>query len=625
MHGYAGKLLRVNLSAGKAETQALDRRDMMDVAGGRGFGIRQLYDGVNPHIDPLGEENKLLFLTGILTGTAVVAGSRWLACALSPLTGIYGKSCAGGDFGAWLKFAGYDFVVVEGRADRPVYLHVTPEGCEIRDASALWGKKTGETQALLREYHGASTRAACIGPAGENLVRYAAIVTGTRTASRCGMGTVMGSKGLKAIAVSAKRSLNLHDPEGLRQLVKEQVALINANPVYLDHKKLGTTEGSMTRNALGIYPTKNFRYGQMAHHERLSHIEYGKLRTGEFGCYACSARCGKVHAVPQGRPYSGASSEGPEYESYWSFSGPMDSSSIEATIAADQLCDELGMDTISAGGSIGFAYELFEKGLLTTSDTDGLDLTYGNHGTMVALIEKIARREGLGDILAEGTVRAARLIGKGTEVFAMAVKGLELPGYEPRGVKATGFGYATSSIGGSHGNGSLAFQEWGMPVPRAVDRFTEEDKADIVIFNQNGSALGEVGIVCAFARSWGDWYRRLYPAMLKAATGIEEFGDMRYLGMVSERIVALERAFNVRQGVRRKQDTLPVRFLSEPLHTGTAPGEGQMVRGLEAFLDDYYRLRGWTSDGIPSPERLRQLGLEAAAQDMAAIIAKDAD
>jgi aldehyde:ferredoxin oxidoreductase len=616
MDGYAGKFLRVNLSSGSIETEPLPQKHVMAFLGGRGFGIRYLYDEVPAGADPLGEENKIVFQTGILTGTAVVAGSRWLASALSPLTGIYGKSCAGGDFGAWLKFAGYDFVIVEGKAEKPVYLHVTADGCEIRDASGLWGKNTGETQALLREYHGATTRAACIGPGGENLVRYAAIVTGTRTASRCGIGTVMGSKRLKAIAVSARRTVNIADPDALRGLIKDQVATINADATYQSHKKYGTTEGSMSRNALGIYPTKNFRYGRMEGHERLSQVEFGKLRTGEFGCYACSARCGKVHAIPAGRPYEGVVSEGPEYESYWSFSGPIGSTSIEATVAADQLCDELGIDTISAGGSIGFAYELYEKGIITKSDTDGLELVYGNHAAMVTLIEKICRREGFGNILAEGTVRAAQIIGNGAAAYAMQVKGLELPGYEPRGVKATGFGYATSSIGGTHGNGSLAFQEWGMPVPRAVDRFSEDGKADIVIFNQNGSALGEAGIICSFSRSWGDWYRRIYPAMLRAATGIEEFGDMRFLGATSERIVTLERAFNVRRGVRRKHDRLPDRFLTEPLHTGASPGEGQMVTNLEGFLDEYYRLRGWSEDGVPTREKLEGIGLQDVAKDI---------
>jgi aldehyde:ferredoxin oxidoreductase len=620
MYGYAGKYLRVNLSSGSVVDEPYDQREAADFIGGRGFGISHLYREVPPGIDPLGEQNKLIFMTGILTGTAVVASSRWLACALSPLTGIYAKSCAGGDFGAWLKFAGYDAVIVEGKSDKPVYLHISPEGVVIKDAAPLWGKKTGETQALLRQYHGDNTRVACIGPAGENLVKYAAIVTGTRTAARTGTGTVMGSKGLKAIAINATRTLSIHDPNALQQLVREQVAYLKTNPSFQQHKKFGTTEGSLSRNGLGVFPTKNFRWGQMANHEQISEGEYWKLRVGEAGCYACSARCGKIHKVPIGRPYAGAESEGPEYESYWSFSGPIDAANIEATIAADRLCDELGMDTISAGGTIGFAYELFEKGIITTSDTDDMDLSYGNYETMVTLIEKIAYREGFGSVLAEGSVGAAKIIGKDTGKFAMQCKGLELGGYEPRGLKATGYGYATSTIGGAHGNGSLAFQEWGMPFPRAVDRFADDGKADIVAFNQNGSALGEVGIICSFARGWGDWYRRLYPAMLKAATGREEHGDMRFLGMVSEKIVNLEKAFNVRQGVRRAQDRLPERFLAEPLHTGTAPGEGQMIRGMEEFLDEYYKLRGWTAQGIPSPEKLNQLGLADAAQDMAKLI-----
>jgi aldehyde:ferredoxin oxidoreductase len=620
MYGYAGKILRVNLSTGSVEDEALDEQEIRTFVGGRGLGISHLYDEVPSSTDPLGEGNKVIFLTGILTGTAVVAGSRWLACALSPLTGIYAKSSAGGDFGAWLKFSGYDVAIIEGKAEKPVYLHISPDGVKIRDASSLWGKKTGETQALLKEYHGNSTRIACIGPAGENLVKYAAVVTGTRTAARTGIGTVMGSKGLKAVAINATRRISIYDPSTLQQLVKEQVAYLQTNTSYLQHKKYGTTEGSLSRNGLGVFPTKNFRWGQMANHERISEGEYWKLRVGEAGCYACPARCGKIHKIPMGRPYAGASSEGPEYESYWSFSGPIDCANIEATVAADQLCDELGMDTISAGGTIGFAYELFEKGIINRSDTDGMDLSYGNYETMVALIEKIARREGFGSILAEGTVGAAKIIGKDTLKFAMQCKGLELGGYEPRGLKATGYGYATSTIGGAHGNGSLAFQEWGMPVPRAVDRFADDGKADIVIFNQNGSAMAEVGIICSFARGWGDWSRRLYPAMLRAATGIEEFGDMRFLGMASERIVNLEKAFNVRQGVRRAQDRLPDRFLTEPLHTGTAPGEGQMIRGFEQFLDEYYSLRGWTADGIPSPGKLNQLGLNEAAKEMQALI-----
>ena len=273
------------------------------------------------------------------------------------------------------------------------------------------------------------------------------------------------------------------------------------------------------------------------------------------------------------------------------------------------------MDTISTGNTIGFAYELYEKGIITKSDTDGLELTYGNHAAMVELVRKIGNREGFGDILAEGTVRAAQRIGKGAEAYAMQSKGLEFPAYEPRGLKATGFGYATSTIGGSHGNGSLAFQEWGTVGSGALDRFAEDGKVPVVIGNQNGAGL-EVGIVCAFMFGCGDWFPKLFGRMLTAVTGIEEFSDRAYLGRVGERVWNLDRAFNARDGFDRRHDTLPKRFQTEPLHVIDAEGEGSMIQDLNKFLDEYYRLRGWTENGIPSREKLEELGLGYAVKDM---------
>jgi aldehyde:ferredoxin oxidoreductase len=620
MKGYAGRFLRVNLSAATVVNEPLPPQVALDFIAGRGFGIKYLYDELAPNVDPLGEHNMLVLATGVLTGTQAQSVSRWVACTKSPLTGCIARSCCGGDFGAWMKFASYDFILIEGKAEKPVYLYVTMDGCRIEDARELWGKDTEQTQEWLKQRYGKATRTACIGPAAENLVKYAAIVTGRRTASRCGVGTVMGSKGLKAVAITAKRNLSLHDPEGFSKLAKEQITIMKGSNDYAYNREYGTTEGAITRNVLGVYPVRNFRYGQQIGYEQMSPEEYRKLRVGEFGCYNCSIRCGKIHLVTDG-PYAGAHSEGPEYESYWAFSGPIDSTNLEATIAADQLCDDLGLDTISTGNTIGFAYELYEKGIITKEDTDGLELTYGNHAAMISLIKKIGQREGFGELLADGTLRAAKRIGKGAEAYAMQVKGLELAGYEPRGLKATGFGYATSTIGGSHGNGSLAFQEWGMPVPRAVDRFTEEGKADIVIFNQNRAGL-EVGIVCAFAFSCGDWYPKLFGRMMTAVTGIEEFSHWDYLNKVGERVWNLDRAFNVRDGFDRRHDTLPQRVQTEPLHTRKADGEGQMVRALETFLDEYYRLRGWTEAGIPSREKLQELGLGYVVKDIEPFLKK---
>jgi aldehyde:ferredoxin oxidoreductase len=616
MKGLTGKLLRINLSTRNIVTEDISLQDIMTFIGGRGLAIKYLYNELAPGTDPLGEDNKLILCNGVLGGTTVQSASRWLSITKSPLTGCYARSSGGADFGAWLKFAGYDFVIIEGKSEKPVYVYVTSERISIEDAGEIWGLTSQKAQDWISTQHGKNTRTACVGPAAENLVRYAAIVSGRRTASRCGTGTVMASKNLKAIAINAPRNIDVYDPERMKALISRQIEILRSARGFEGFRQAGTTGGAISRNALGVYPTRNFRWGRMDGFEELTGDKFRAMKVGNSGCYSCGARCGQVHTVQDG-PYKGAHSEGPEYESVWAFTGTIDSNSKEAAIAADELCDELGMDTISTGSCIGFAFELYEKGILTQADTDGLELAYGNHAAMVSLIKKIAKREGFGDVLADGTVRAAQRIGKGAEYYTMQVKGLELPAYEPRGLKATGFGYATSSIGGSHGNGALAFQEMGVPVPRAVDRFSEVDKADIVIYNQHRAALRETGILCAFSENHGGWIQELFPEMLAAATGIAEFGNWDYVNTVGERVVNMDRAFNVREGFDRRHDTLPRRVQEESVtHTGTEEGDGQVVRELDKFLDEYYAMRGWSQNGIPTPEKLQELGLGNVAKDM---------
>jgi aldehyde:ferredoxin oxidoreductase len=537
-----------------------------------------------------------------------------MVCTKSPLTGIFARSVGGADFGAWLKFAGYDFIIVEGKADKPVYLYLTKESCVIKDAREIWGKDIDITQQWLTGQHGKNTRSACIGPAGEKLVRYAHIASSRRTAGRCGTGTVMGSKNLKAIAINAQRDIQLADAEAYKIAVNKQIEAYKTSRGFQHHKANGTMDMQDNTNRLGIFPVRNNRFGRMPEPEKISFPEYHKLRTGEFGCYSCTVRCGKISTVNSG-PYAGASSEGPEYESIWAFTGPVESHSIEASIAADQLCDLLGLDTISTGNTIGFAYELYEKGLLTKADTDGLELTYGNHQAMVELVKKIAAREGIGDLLAEGVMRVAAKIGKGAEDYAIHAKGLEYPAYEPRGAKAHGFSYITSNIGAAHNYGYAHQEVRGIPIPRALDRFTEEDKADIVIYNQNETAVAELGIACVFTMEWG-WFPETFGELLAAATGIKKCADMHYLRNIGDRIINLERAFNVREGFSRKQDTFPKRLLTEPLHTRGSPGEGETIHSLNKFLDQYYQLRGWTQDGIPTKSKLSEIGLSFIVKDM---------
>lgn len=610
------RVLRVNLGQRSFKTEDVSRYDTKNLIGGRGFAIKYLLQCCPKGADPLSSENPLIFATGVLAGTGALACSRWLVITKNALTGGYGRACAGGDFGAWMKFAGYDLIVIEGKADKPVYLHISPEECNIHSAEEMWGMLTHEVQEKLRKRHGEKTRVACIGPAGERLVRFAAIVSGRRTAARCGVGAVMGAKNLKAVAITAEpKGVPLHDPDDFGQLIRKQWEIMKTSRPFAKDKEYGTTDGVMWMNNLAAFPVRNHRYARLDEYEKLSPDEFRKIRIGEAGCYGCPARCGKIHRVPAG-PYAGAESEGPEYESAWAFTGPVDQNEIGALIAADSMCDQLGLDTISTGSTIGFAFELFERGLVTRDDADGLDLTYGNHHAMIKLIEKIAKREGIGDVLAEGTLRAARRLGRGAEYYAMHVKGLELSGYDPRGRKTTGFGYATNTIGGSHTNGALSMQEVGLAIPRAVDRFSEEGVADVVIYNQNMAALRETGIVCAFATAWGGWFRELYGQLLVRATGVEELAEWDYLTKVGERIWNLDKLFNLREGLAREDDRLPQRILIEPLRTKGGPGDGEMIKGFESFLDQYYRLRGWDSEGRPTLEKLDELGLRGLVHEI---------
>ena len=612
METNTGKILRINLSNGRVSTETIPEKIAADFIGGRGYGIRYLYNEIKPGTDPLGEQNKLLMIAGPLAGTGAVAVSRWMTCTRSPLTGAFARSVCGADFGAWIRFLGYEIFIIEGKADKPSYIHITPDGCKILDAREIWGKDTKETQAWLTNAHGKNTRAACIGQGGENLVKYAAVVSDRRTAGRGGTGAVMGSKNLKAVAITATRTLHLFDEAAYTALAKEQVNLIRNNPSFLNHKEWGTTSTQDTTNAIGIYPVRNFRYGQQLNYQEITGAEYRKLRVGDMGCYSCPARCGKVHTVPSGI-YKGAHSEGPEYESIWAFTGSIDSNSIEASIAADQLCDDYGLDTISTGNTIGFAYELYEKGLLKKSDTGGLELVYGKHEPMVALVKKIAMREGIGDLLAEGTAWVAAKIGHDSDVYAINVKGMELPAYEPRGAKSQGYNYATASIGASHCYGYAAQDIFGAPFPHPTDRF-DEGNADVVIYNQDSTAWHECGVACTFSGGWG--WMPLFGKMVAAARGIDVYKDDAYLDKVGRRMFNLERAFNLREGFGRKNDTLPKRILTEPLHTREAKGEGQIVRHQDEFLDKYYNLRGWTKEGIPTEKTLKDIGLDFAIQNI---------
>ncbi len=617
--GYAGRLLRVDLTTGSFREEPLKEELMRDYIGGNGFAARILYDELKPGIDPLGPENKLLILTGPLTGTAAPSSGRWAAYAKSPVTtAVWGEAHCGGTFGPELKYAGFDGIIFEGRAEKPVYLWIDSGKYELKDAAGVWGRDVFETERLLKEEVGDETvKIISIGPAGEKLVRIACITDSLyRVAGRCGLGAVMGSKNLKAVVARGELDIEVEDPDGFEEAcgaalskMKEAPVTGTALPMY------GTQVLTAIINEHGIYPTNNFRdSGALPGYEAITgETMRDTILIKNRGCRFCWIRCARYTAIRSG-PYAGCIGEGPEYETVWAFGGQCGITRLDAITYANWLCNKYGIDTISAGNLIGWAMELYEKGLITKEGTGGIDLRFGNWDAMVEMTEAIALRRGFGDVLAEGWLLAAKKIGKGSERFIMGVKGLGLPAYDPRGVFAHGLGYATSSRGGCHLRAYMIAPEI-LGIPEKLDPLTTEGKAKWTIAFQDGFAVVDSLIICKFV-TFGIWMEDIAP-ILSAATGFKYTADG--LMKIGERIWNLERAIMCREGIRRKDDTLPERCLKEPMPVGAAKGR---VVPLEPMLDEYYELRGWDKEaGIPTPEKLRELGLSKAAEDMERLLA----
>ncbi|MBW6486582.1 MAG: aldehyde ferredoxin oxidoreductase family protein [Syntrophobacterales bacterium] len=612
---YQNRFLKLDLSKREAVEAPLDPEVVRDFLGGRGFGIEYLYRHLSPHTDPLSPDNILLFLPGILGGTSAPGFSRWIAAARSPLTGAYIRSVCGGKFGAAIKTCGYEFIAIHGRADRPTYVHLSKEGAEFLDADGLWGLDTAATQERIWDKSGKSnTRIACIGPAGENLVKFAAIIHEKRAAARGGVGAVMGSKNLKAVAIntSGGAAPALQDRETFLKLVQEHNEILKTHDRRKKMTAYGTTFMTSKMHALGIFPVRNFQEGGLPGVEKIGAEAFQKLKTGDYGCYACTTRCGNIFKAAEG-PYKGAQSEGPEYETVFSFGGEIANTDPGAIIAADALCDRLGIDTISMGVVAGFVMELYEKGILSSEELDGLKPEWGDHRALFQLIEKVASREGIGNILAEGTRKAGQLIGKGAEYYAMTAKGLELPGYEPRAAKAHGLGYAVSNIGGSHMYGYARQEISGFMQPREIDRLADDGKGDIAGWNQIKKAVEETGILCNFADT--NVTQQLICDLYVSATGRSDLAEPKNMDKFGERIVCLERCFNVREGFSRKDDTLPDRMFKEPLKNA-GPSTGAVIRKMDNLLDEYYDFMGYDKNGIPTAEKLKELGLADLASEM---------
>ncbi|MEM2703520.1 MAG: aldehyde ferredoxin oxidoreductase family protein [Candidatus Bathyarchaeia archaeon] len=611
-----GKVLRIKLSEEKFIVEPLEDGVVKRFIGGRGLGAWILWNEFGGSLDPFGPENRLILSVGPLAGTKVLSAHRWMAQFKSPLTGSYFRSVGGGFFGAELKFAGYDALIVEGKAEKPAYVYINDGDVEFRGAEKVWGMTTDAAIEFLREETSRDAKMVVIGPAGENLVNMAAIVTDDmRTAARGGGGAVMGSKNLKAIVVKGSEKPEVYDDKVLEEALKEEVDAIKSSPVYSALHDLGTNSLVYFEYISGCFPTYNYRQEKLVGMESFKPENLAKYVVKHYGCYGCMIRCGKIFKLTKG-PFAGTVWDFPEYETHWSFGGNIGNVNIESITYANMLADKYGLDTISAGSAIGFFIELYQRGIIGKGETDGLELKWGDPEVIPELVKKTALKIGVGRILAEGVRKASEMIGRGAERYAMHVKGLELPAHDPRRAKASGLSMATSPIGASHTMSvGIAFEESGVPYKgKKVDPLMVEGKGEIAKYYQDMVAAYETGIWCIFAAFCGVTLD-LYAKLLNAITGIKEFANPKYLLHVGESIFNLERAINMREGIDGSYDKMPERIVKETVPREDSPTKGQVFEE-ETLIKDYYKARGWNEKGLPTKEKLKELSLEDIANKL---------
>jgi len=604
---FAGRWLRINLSKGTVEEETFTGEEVRRWLLGSGIAAHLFYEGLDPSLDPLDPASPLLIFNGLLTGTFAPAAARTSWCGRSPLTAIWNESNVGGHWGAQLRFAGFDGLVVTGRAAAPAYLWIEDGAVEIRDAAHLWGLGTFEAHDRLREETDREAQVACIGPAGENLVRLAGVMVGgrahNRAAGRGGMGAVMGSKNLKAIVVRGRGKPAYPAPDRLREVVRRANRLIRQRSEGMS--LTGTAGGIPGAERFGGMPLKNWQEGSWPEGARA--ISGQAIRetiwVRDTHCFACPVGCGKAVQVASG-PYAGEVLEGPEYETLCGFGGNLLIDDLETLATINGRCNDLGLDTISTSGAIAFAAEAVERGLISPEEAEGL--TWGDPRPVLALVEQIARREGLGALLADGVRAAADRLGPEAATFALHVKGLEPAYHDPRAFVDMGLNYATASRGACHLESGTYWRGYGIEWPGwqegPRDRFASDAATVrlVIAFQDLLAVYNPLGL-CKFMVKGGmdpAWTAEL----VSAATGWDWSADdvMR----TGERIFNLKRRINLRLGVTRADDTLPHRFLHEPRPSGTAAGT---LPDLEAMLPLYYQLRGWDAQGRPTEERLETL------------------
>jgi len=609
--GYTGGLLRIDLSTGNIERQRLDLSGYKKFIGGLGIAAKVMLEEVEPNIEPFDPDNRLILATGPLTGIAP-AGNKSVLVSRSPLTNIWGDALFSTGLGIELKRAGYDVLIVQGKADKPKYIWIYNDTIDIKDASDIWGMNTFDTRNAIRKdlKARASAKVVFIGPAGEKLVKLACVVSDEgRVAGRGGLGAVMGSKNLKAIAIKGTGKIEIARKNEFFHLFKKALNSIKKNPKTDSFRSYGTSGSVEPFEELGNLPIKNWTRGKFSGANKISGETMAEtILIKRKACYGCPIGCGRFVEIKEGH-YTPMRGYGPEYETIAAFGSMCLNENLESIAKANDICNRLGIDTISTGCAIAFAMECYENGIITEEDTGGIDLSWGNHKAVVKMTELIGRKIGFGAILGEGVKIAAERIGKGSQRFAMHVKGLEVPMHSPYRFKSMGLNYATSNRGACHNRGSPAYVSRGILSPEIglneqLDGFTIEGKGKLTKIHQDVCTMLDALGLCKFAVFFCGMSLSLVKDLYNAATGWNmTINDLMKAG---ERIWNLERAFNVRMGVTRKDDTLPERFLKEPIPDG--PAKGQVVE-LEPMLREYYKARGLDENGKPSMEKLKELDL----------------
>jgi aldehyde:ferredoxin oxidoreductase len=620
----------VDLSSGKSWVEPLDETRARRYLGGRGMAARILLDEVPPGCDPLGPDNRLVFAMGPLAGTFAPGSGRFVVVAKSPATGGFGEAYTGGFVAHELKYAGYDGIVVQGRAAEMVYLSIVNDRVEIRPAAHLAGRGTLETEAAIQgELGDRETRIISIGLAGEKQVRYACVMNDTdRAAGRTGLGAVMGAKNLKAIAIRGTGQVTLADPKRFRECALADLAKIRTHPWLGDSPSsagaLGTAGGVEDLSAAGILPTRNWETGTWEYADRISGTAMKHtILLGHRACAACPVGCTRVVQV-SGGPFGGVRPEygGPEYETVAAFGSLCENRNMEAIALLNQRCNVYGLDTISAGTAIAFAMECYEKGILSEREI-GFRLDWGEASAMVRLLDMIARREGIGDLLAEGTRRAAAQLGRGAPDLAVEVKGLEFGMHEARGKKGLALSYATAPRGADHMEG---FHDPSLAVPNAwpelgvtetMDRFTLEGKPRVVRLAEDYTSFINSLPLCSFMSLTVGGIRNTdeISGLLAAATGWTDVTLAEEMA-IGERAYNLARAFTVRESGGTADDRLPAK-LTRHLRDGASRDQIITNQDLQPALQEYYRLRGWSETGTPTETKLTELGLADVAQQLA--------